>query len=140
MTRKRFVKLMMAQGMSRNAANVCALFVVSSNKSYDSEYKSYAAMQRLSNSVSSLGDSFQKAAQAISAVCNAIGVAASAFSSVLAVAMEAPSAFGGKCSRCDGTGLECHMQSLAQIGGPSLRGPDSIGVCSQCLGAGRSIL
>lgn len=109
MTRKRFVKLLMSQGMSRNTANTCAAYVVTSNKSYEVEYKSYDVAYKLSGAFSSLGSSFRKTIEAISTVCNAIGVAASAFSSVLTVSMQNPETFGGRCPKCGGTGLEARI-------------------------------
>lgn len=39
MTRKRFVKLLMAQGYSRNAANFCAAAVVADGGSYREEWQ-----------------------------------------------------------------------------------------------------
>lgn len=43
MTRKRFIKLCMSRGLSRNYANVCAAFSRGQGISYD---KAYASLQR----------------------------------------------------------------------------------------------
>lgn len=68
MTRKRFVKLMMSHGVSRNRANRLADHVFSKNGSYKEGYK----MWSLVNGFSSIAD-FGKIADAASKAAVAIG-------------------------------------------------------------------
>ena len=88
MTRKRYVKLLMAQGVSRNLANACAASVVQRRVSYQSDYPRTAALFKslysfdaaklaaaLSDAVSGFVSSFQRAVKALAAGFDAFGKA-----------------------------------------------------------------
>lgn len=138
MTRKRFIKLLMSEGVSRNEANSIAKYSINVYSNYESGYR----MWKLSTGchLSDITDAFQKAATAIGSIVDAIGASVKAFSSALTVSLQNRDTPGGKCRRCGGHGVERQMQSLAQIGGPSVRGPDKLTVCSRCLGTGRELV
>lgn len=136
MTRKRFVKLLMSQGIGRNGANEFAQFTKDKG-SYEKRYKAWKALNDLSNPLSGLGEAIQRATESVTKLVDSICAATRSFSSTLSVALQEPSPFGDVCPRCGGTGVEKRMQAMAQIGGPSVRGPDLFGICPQCFGTGR---
>lgn len=141
MTRKRFVKLLMAQGISRNAANEIAWNRHLCKGGYAEAYEAWNSVHGLSCVLnSSISEMVDKATNAVETLVKAIGASVSAFSSVLTVSLQNPSPFGGVCRRCGGTGVERQMQALAQIGGPSVRGPDLLSICPRCLGTGRELV
>lgn len=135
MTRKRFVKLLMSQGVSRNRAQELARHTRERGT-----YKDGYTVWKLQNSLDPLSGALERATEAISKVVSAFGVACSAFSSILSVAMQEPNPFGGVCRRCGGTGVERRMQLMKTFDGPSVRGPDVLGVCPRCLGTGRELV
>lgn len=138
MTKKRFVKLLMSKGVSRNEANNIAKGMIKTYGNYKSGYR----MWKLSTGyrLSDISDALQKATTAIGSIVDALCASVKAFSSALTVSLQNPSPLGGKCRRCGGNGVERQMQSMAQIGGPSVRGPDKLTICSRCLGTGREVL
>ena len=137
MTRKRFVKLLMSKGVSRNQANSIAQQYISEGLSYESGYRIWKVSHSLKDPITQIGEVVNRATAAIQSLASAIGAAASAFSSVLSVSLQQPSPFGGRCPRCDGTGVERRMQAMATFDGPSIRGPDLLSVCPRCFGTGR---
>lgn len=137
MTRKRFVKLLMSKGVSRNQANGIAQQYISGGLSYESGYRIWKIANSLKDPMTQIGEVVNRATSAIQNLVSAIGAATSAFSSVLSVSLQQPSLFGGRCPRCDGTGVERRMQAMATFNGPSVRGPDLLSVCPRCFGTGR---
>lgn len=137
MTRKRFVKLLMSQGYSRNGANEIAIASRAIKDSYEEAYRHYTNLNSLSAHVQPLTEALNSLTKAVTKIVSSFGVAASAFSSAFSVAMQEPDPFGGVCHRCGGTGLEKRMQSMATFDGPSVRGPDLFGICPRCFGTGR---
>lgn len=136
MTRKRFIKLLMSQGYSRNTASTMADIAIRNRVSY---LDAYLAKDCTVNSLSSALDTLSNVVCQLS---KALGVLTSAVSIGIEAGVRAyheasESTFEGKCPRCGGTGIEPRMQSMAQIGGPSLRGPDSFSICTQCFGTGK---
>ena len=140
MTRKRFVKLLMSKGVSRNQANGIAQQYISEGISYESGYRIWKLSHFLKDPMAQIGEVVNRATVAIQSLVSAIGAAASAFSSVLSVSLQQPSPFGGRCPRCYGTGVERRMQAMATFDGPSIRGPDLLSVCPRCFGTGRDIV
>lgn len=136
MTRKRYVKLLMSHGVSRNRANELAQRTRNKGN-YADGYKMWKLVNDLGAPMEAIGETFRRFSETVSRVASAICVAASAFSSALTVAMQEPDPFGGRCHRCGGTGVERQMQSLATFDGPSVRGPDLLGICPRCFGTGR---
>lgn len=141
MTRKRFVKLLMAQGISRNMANRIAQNGPLCKGGYAGTYEAWNSVHGLSCMLnSSISETVDKATKAIGALLDVIGTFVSAFSSVLTVPLQNPNLFGRVCSKCGGAGVVRKMQALAQIGGPIIRGPDVIGICPTCFGTGRELV
>lgn len=137
MTRKRFVKLLMSKGVSRNRANEIAKQYSREGLSYESGYRIWKLSHFLKDPMAQIVEVVNRAIVAIQSLVSAIGAAASAFSPVLSVSLQQPSPFGGRCPRCDGTGVEHRMQAMATFDGPSVRGPDLLSVCPRCFGTGR---
>lgn len=134
MTRKRFIKRMMAAGHSRNTAVAIAASSVEMGLSYEEAwaYKNGGpSLSSISVDMSHIRDSFMDLAQAAKQVVTAMTIGISSYIDAM------PSMKSGVCPYCLGTGGTRKMQSMAQIGGPSLRGPDLIRVCPHCLGTGR---
>lgn len=136
MTRKRYIKLLMSHGVSRNQANEMAQ-ETSMMYSYEKGYRMWKLVNDLDSPLKSIGEAASRMTESLGRIVSAIGVAASAFSSALTVAMQQPDLFGGKCHRCGGTGVERQMQSMATFDGPSVQGPDVLNICSRCFGTGR---
>lgn len=144
MTHKRFVKLLMSYGYSRNTAQITAIWAISNygsyQKAFDSEYKLLVSVPKLdlgdlSRAVTALADTVQKV---IAATCVGLEAFSNAFKTALTV--DGCSGFpAGTCLCCGGTGVIKKMQSLAQIGGPSLRGSDAVECCPACFGTGREM-
>ena len=101
MTRKRFVKLLMSKGVSRNQANGIAQQYISEGLSYESGYRIWKIAHSLKDPMTQIGEVVNRATAAIQSLASAIGAAASAFSSVLSVSLQQPSPFGGRCPVCD---------------------------------------
>lgn len=83
MTRKRFTKLLMAQGYSRNEANLYATRARVLGHSYETAY--YLINFK---SVHIIGEAVRNAMQTISKIVNAVGAGVTAFSSAYADAMK----------------------------------------------------
>ncbi|SCJ78807.1 Uncharacterised protein [uncultured Flavonifractor sp.] len=81
MTRKRFVKLIMARGISRNEANELAGRVVDACVSYKDAYKAYTT------SLPKVFDTIRTAVEAIQRVANAICIGMSAFAEAFSSAL-----------------------------------------------------
>ena len=131
MTRKRFIKRMMAAGHSRNTAVAIAASSVEMGLSYEEAwaYKNgVPSLKFISVDLSHVRDAFMDLAQAAKQIVTTMSIGISAYMSSMKV---------GVCPYCHGTGGTRRMQSMAQIGGPSLRGPDLISICPHCLGTGR---
>ena len=137
MTRKRFVKLLMSKGVSRNQANGIAKQYSREGLSYESGYRIWKISRSLKDPMTQIGEVVNRAIAAMQSLVSAMGAAASACSSVLSVSLQQPSPFGGRCPRCDGTGVERRAQAMATFDGPSIRGPDLLCVCPRCFGTGR---
>lgn len=77
MTRKRFVKLLMAQGYSRNSANATARITQASGRTYQETYNVLTAFSRLSkaltDAVEPIVDNFKRMARAFQAGAEAFG-------------------------------------------------------------------
>lgn len=89
MTRKRFVKLAMANGYSRNAANNIAKAIPASGKSYAEVYATLEAVKKLEAILTSpaLSELVEKFAKAVNKMAKAIREGAAAFSSAYSAAM-----------------------------------------------------
>lgn len=88
MTRKRFVKLAMANGYSRNSANRIAEQVNSAGKSYADAYKALAAVKKLAVTLSpALSEAMAKATEAMGRFAKAIGEAIPAFAKAFSATM-----------------------------------------------------
>lgn len=88
MTRKRFVKLCMANGYSRNAANRIAAKVPDSGKSYAEAYKALLAVKRLSVTLGpALSETMKRATEVIAKMTKAISEGVAAFSKAYSAAM-----------------------------------------------------
>lgn len=61
MTRKRFVKLLMSHGITRNEAQTIAKRCISQHLSYEQAYRNFLLKQSVINSFRRLGESFQVA-------------------------------------------------------------------------------
>ena len=84
MTRKRFVKLLMAQGYSRNEANLYATRARVLGHSYETAY--YLINIK---SVHITGEAVRNAMQTITKIMNAVGAGVTAFSRAYTEAMQA---------------------------------------------------
>lgn len=134
MTRKRFIKRMMADGHSRDTAAAIAASSIKLGLSYEEAwaYKNGGpSLSSVSVDLSHVRDAFMDLAQAAKQVVTAMTIGISSYADAMS------SMKSGVCPYCLGTGGTRKMQSMAQIGGPSLRGPDLIRVCPHCLGTGR---
>lgn len=138
MTRKRFIKLLMSNGVSRNTAELKAQ-CTRALESYEDGYEAWSRVDDLSKALDGLTISIGDITQGVSILCSALGAAVTAFSSALSVALQDPIPFGDTCLRCGGAGTVPQMQAMAQFDGPSLRGPDRLTICPQCLGTGRNL-
>ena len=88
MTRKRFVKLLMAEGYSRNSANDIADEVLADGFTYAEAYDHIARILPLVQAMAGpLWDAAQKAADALSRVARAVVEAASAAVQAFSAAM-----------------------------------------------------
>lgn len=88
MTRKRFVKLLMAEGYSRNSANKIADDVLADGLTYAEGYDMVIRLQPLIDSLTaSLPEAIRYVTEAISKFAIAIGEAAGAFVDTFKAAM-----------------------------------------------------
>lgn len=129
MTRKRFIKRMMADGHSRNMAADIAASSIKLGLSYEEAwaYKNGGpSLNSMSVDLSHVRDAFMDLAQTAKQVVTAMSIGISAYADAMSYMKD------GVCPYCHGTGRIRKMQSMAQIGGPSLRGPDIISVCPYC--------
>ena len=80
MTRKRFVKLMMARGYDRNGANKLADEARRTNQSYQAYDDFYNSFERtLSDAAYSVGEPFPKVVELVAKVARAFGESARVF-------------------------------------------------------------
>lgn len=80
MTRKRFVKLAMANGYSRNSANRIAGAVVADGKTYAEVYKALLAFKKLTATITpALSEAVERFTKAASKIATSLGKAAAAF-------------------------------------------------------------
>ena len=80
MTRKRFVKLAMATGYSRNSANRIADAVVADGKTYAEVYKALLAVKKLTVAfIPALSEAVERFTKAASKMAISIGKASAAF-------------------------------------------------------------
>ena len=91
MTRKRYVKLLMAQGYSRNGANLCADYVVIQGKTYRQDYdareRSISAEEAFQEAVEAVKLAFAETAKTFSRIAAAICEGADAFMKAYQAAM-----------------------------------------------------
>lgn len=88
MTRKRFVKLCMSQGYSRNAANQIAMKANSEGKKYDEAYETVlASMDLMDALIPSLSKAIEQATKVIKKMATAISEGVAAFSKAFSAAM-----------------------------------------------------
>lgn len=76
MTRKRFVKLMMSRGYSRNEAKEVALSVMQSGKSYAEVYLNISSLYELPESMTVLSERIN---MAVNVICEGMRKLANAF-------------------------------------------------------------
>jgi len=131
-TRKRFIKRMMADGHSRNMASAIATSSVKQGLSYEEAWAYKHGVHCVSTELSHFRDAVRDVFQAVNQIVTGMYIGISAYADAMS-SMKA-----GACPYCHGTGVTRKMQSMAQIGGPSLRGPDIISVCPYCLGTGKN--
>ena len=86
MTRKRFVKLLMAKGYSRNTANGMATLAQAKGYSYEKAYRGETAIPNL---VDSLAPAIAAMAETIGKMAAALAAGFSAFGEAYRAAMEA---------------------------------------------------
>ena len=88
MTRKRFVKLCMANGYSRNAANRIAEKVSNEGKTYADAYKAAAAVTKLVVALTpALSEAVENFTKAVSKMARAFAEGAAAFTKSFQAAM-----------------------------------------------------
>ena len=88
MTRKRFVKLAMASGYSRNSANRIAEKVPASGKSYAEVHKALLPFKKLTATITpAISEAVERFTKAASKIAAALGKAAAAFAEALSAAM-----------------------------------------------------
>ena len=88
MTRKRFVKLAMANGYSRNSANRIAEKVPTSGKTYADAYTALLAVKKLwAALVPAMTETVERLTKAFSKVAKALSEGVSAFSKAYSAAM-----------------------------------------------------
>lgn len=91
MTRKRYVKLLMGQGYSRNGANLCAGDVVIQGKTYRQDYdareRSIRAAEEFQEAVEAVKRAFAETAKTFSRIAVAICEGADAFMKAYQAAM-----------------------------------------------------
>lgn len=88
MTRKRFVKLCMANGYSRNSANRIADAVVADGKTYAEVYKALSAVKKLTAAiVPAVSETVQRIIEVFGKMMNAVSAGAAAFSKAFSAAM-----------------------------------------------------
>lgn len=133
MTRKRYIKLLMSHGVSRNQAQESAYQVVSTGCSYEKGYKLWKLANSIYNPSDTLSEAVSKLSKEINRVFTAAALAISAFGSTLTAALQEPSPYGGICPRCGGSGMEYVEGSLSDTSPPKYR------VCSQCMGTGKEM-
>lgn len=80
MTRKRFVKLIMARGVSRNEANELAESAVSGRVSYEKAYRAYDS---LPTAIDAILATAEAAKRAVKAICDGMAVFSEAVSASL---------------------------------------------------------
>lgn len=86
MTRKRFVKLLMAKGYDRNGSNDMAIRAQAYGYSYE---KAYSLATAIPDLVDRLGPAIANLAESIHKVASALGADFSAFGEAFRAAMEA---------------------------------------------------
>jgi hypothetical protein len=91
MTRKRYIKLMMAEGWDRNTATSFAEQAREDGKSYAADYALHNMARNLLNS-DTLRDAMGRVVEVVGRMCNAICAGVAAFSKAYTEAMSA----GGK--------------------------------------------
>lgn len=88
MTRKRFVKLCMANGYGRNAANLIAKGFNAKGKTYAEAYQVTIAVKKLCDRIIPvIGETVERVNKAISKVAKAASAAAAAFTEAFQAAM-----------------------------------------------------
>lgn len=88
MTRKRFVKLCMANGYGRNAANRIADAVVADGKTYAEVYKALSAVKKLTATIiPAISEAVERFTKAASKMATSLGKAADAFTKAFQAAM-----------------------------------------------------
>ena len=103
MTRKRYVKLLMSKGYSRNCANLCAKDLVADGGSYQQEYDDLEEMMRnlkglnveemrevVQRFTRSLDEAIPKFMEAVARTIEAFNAGVAAFREAYRAAMEAP--------------------------------------------------
>ena len=97
MTRKRYIKLRMAEGLSRNEATLRAKKIVAEGLSYQEGYNCDATIRALTGAIDfgSLSAVLAGAAEAIGRMARAICKATAAFSEVLAKELHGEEEEGG---------------------------------------------
>ena len=90
MTRKRFVKLCMANGYSRNSANRIAEGVRAKGRTYAEGAAAVRALKKLEVSLSpALAETIERATKAINKMAKAVSAGVAAFSKAYRSAMDA---------------------------------------------------
>ena len=88
MTSKRFIKLLMSKGFSRNEAQEFALDVQESRKTYAEAYSSYTALESLANSMPDISSLLQNIRDSLiqfaGALVKAVGAFVETFQNTLA--------------------------------------------------------
>lgn len=88
MTRKRFVKLAMSNGYSRNSANRIADAVVADGKTYAEVYKVLSTVKKLTAAiVPAVSETVQRIIEVFGKMMNAVSEGAAAFSKAFKAAM-----------------------------------------------------
>ena len=88
MTRKRFIKLLMASGYSRNGAQVIAWEQVENCRSYADAYRAHSSVKRLADAIGpELVAALNSATDAIMRFARAVCVGMSAFSEAFSKSM-----------------------------------------------------
>lgn len=130
MTRKRFVKLLMARGRSRNDAKDLAVKTVQKRLSYDKMYKEWKTATDIGFQLTSINSKFVEGVHAFSSFVKTLEMLCAEPQPT-----KEPSLFGGVCPRCGGTGVDCGAVWLAQMRGPYGAVPphDDI-ICPMCFG------
>lgn len=112
MTRKRFIKLLMGHGVSRNEAQARA-YLARNNGSYKDGYYSWERWNSLYRAVDKLSVTLGDITKGFSTLCLAVGVAASAFSDTFHAAVQAPELFSDEAHDCVET--DTHQSNIVTI-------------------------